>query len=585
MITPLMNRTFKHRLLGGVTVLLVATTVACGSGTSSSSEGRGTVVIATGQEPGIIVPPLVISLTGKQVIDQIFDYLADPPADLSTVGDRGFTPRLARSWKWSADSLSIEFALDPAARWHDGKPVRASDARFTLALLKDPAVASAIASSLDNVDSISVRDSVTLVAWFHRRTPEQFFTLVYNLAVLPEHLLGSVPHDKLRESAFAQHPVGSGRFRYSHREAGASLELVADTANYRGRPKLDRVIWSVISDPTTLGTNVATEQADFVEVLRGPAVDQVSKSTVARVMPYPSLDYGFAEFNLRAREARNRPHPLFADLGLRRALALAVDRSGIVKNVLDSLGYVGIGPVVRAQATADPSVPVPPFDTTAAKALLDSLGWRDGNGDGIRERNGTPLTFTLMTASSSAVRRPMAVLLQEQWRRVGAKVALELVEPNLFFERLTKGQFDVVINAWHADPSPSSARQIWGSKETPDRGGFNHAGYASAVFDAYLDSAAAQFDPQASRAYYRKAYERISADVPAIWLYEARYAAGVHKRLKLAGVRADAWWAALPEWSVAPELRIARDRIPLGPTATASAAPPPTQRVAASARP
>jgi peptide/nickel transport system substrate-binding protein len=401
---------------------------------------------------------------------------------------------------------------------------------------------------------------------------------------LPEHLLGGEPHDKLRESAFAQRPIGSGRFRFSRREAGASLELVADTANYRGRPKLDRVIWTVVSDPTTLGTHIATEQADFVEVLRGPAIDQVSSSSVARVMPYATLDYGFAEFNLHTGGARGRSHPLFADLGLRRALALAVDRAGIVRNVLDSLGYVGIGPVVRAQATSDPSLALPPFDTAASTALLDSLGWRDRNEDGLRERGSVPLAFTLMTPASSSVRRSMAVLLQEQWRRVGAKVTLELVEPNLFFERLTKGQFDVVLNAWHADPSPSSARQLWGSGQTPDRGGSNHVGYANPVFDAYLDSAAAQFDPQASRAYYRKAYERLAADAPAIWLYEARYAAGVHKRLKLTGVRADAWWAGLPEWSVTPALRIARDRVPLGPTATA-AAPAPPRRVAASAQP
>jgi Bacterial extracellular solute-binding proteins, family 5 Middle len=98
-----------------------------------------------------------------------------------------------------------------------------------------------------------------------------------------------------------------------------------------------------------------------------------------------------------------------------------------------------------------------------------------------------------MTPTSSAVRRPMAVLLQEQWRRIGAKVSLELVEPNLFFERLAKGQYDAAINAWHTDPSPSSARQIWGSTQTPDQGGSNYSSYVSPVFDACLDSAGAQF--------------------------------------------------------------------------------------------
>ncbi|HEY7566739.1 MAG TPA: ABC transporter substrate-binding protein, partial [Gemmatimonadaceae bacterium] len=209
-------------------VLLVA---GCQPKANGLADGSGSVIIATGADADYLVPPIVRGITGKQIIDQIFDYLADPPATLNTVGDVGFTPRLARSWTWSKDSLAITFALDPRARWHDGRPVRAGDVRFTFEVLKDARTASPLATYLKSVDSISVTDSLTATAWFNRRSPEQFFDLVYNVAVLPEHLLATVPRDRLAESPFAQQPIGSGRYRFSSWQRGSLVELDADTAN------------------------------------------------------------------------------------------------------------------------------------------------------------------------------------------------------------------------------------------------------------------------------------------------------------------------------------------------------------------
>lgn len=514
------------------------------------------MIIATGADADALVPPIVRGVTGKQIIDQLFDYLADPPGTLNTVGDQGFTPRLARNWTWSRDSLAITFSLNPNARWHDGQPVRASDVRFTFNLIKDPRTASPIASGIRSIDSISVSDSLTATAWFNRRTPEQFFELVYNVAVLPEHLLADVPRGHLAESPFAQHPVGSGRFRFESWQRGSLIELVADTANYRGRPHLDRVVWSVVPDPTTLLVRVLREEADFLEVVRGDGIKQVEESSLATLVGYPSLDYGYVGFNFREPGSRTRPHKIFRDAALRRALSLAIDRRSVVRSVVDTLGYVGIGPVVRAQASADTSLEMPTFDPATSRALLDSLGWRDTDGDGVRERAGVKLEFGLSVPVSSAIRRQMAVLLQSQWQAVGAKARIEELEPVTFFERIGKGQFDAMINAWHTDPSPAGAEQAWGT-----RGGANFTSYSSAAFDAQLDSAAVEFDPQRSRMHYRRAYETIVRDFAAIWLFEARYAAAAHKRLTIRGIRADAWWAGLPDWSIAPERRIARDLV------------------------
>lgn len=547
---------------------------ACGGEANARDEGRGTVVIATGADADFLLPTIVQQLVEKQVIDQLFEPLAAPPASMNTVGDAGFEARLASRWSWAADSLSIAFTLDPRARWHDGRAVTSRDVRFSVALLKDTVAASPFRATMANVDSVSTPDSLTAVVWFARRSPEQFFTLVYNLTVVPEHLLASVPRDRLGESEFARAPVGNGRFRFKRWEKGKVIELVADTGNYRGRPSIDRVIWSVSPDPTSMWARLVNEEADVIEMLRGEPLAKVAASTTTRLVPYQGLDYGYVTFNTRSPSNRRQPHPVLGDPAVRSALALGVDRQAVVKNVFDTLAYLGIGPVVRAQWTADTAIAIPAHDAAAARAGLDASGWRDSDGDGVREKGGRALAFGLLVPTSSAPRRQAAVLLQAQWKEIGADAKIEEVEFNTFIERINSGRFDAMMNGSHADPSPSDVRSMYGSDRTPDRQGGNFGGYASATVDAALDSAAVEFDAARAKALYQRAYAEIIADAAAIFLYEPRMVAGINNRIDPGAFPAVGWWTRLADWKIDPARRIARDRVPVRASVPETAPPP-----------
>jgi len=508
--------------------LLVGAAACTGDAKVARPAGSGgTLVVATAGDADNLFPPLTLTSQGRQVVDQIFDYLADIGPALNTIGDGGFTPRLADSWTWAPDSSWIAFHINPRARWHDGQPVRASDVRFTFRLLTDSALASPVAATLKGIDSVTVRDSLTAVVWYAQRAPEQFFNFVYNVAILPEHLLRGIPVTSLASSRFARHPVGSGRFRFGRWDGGSRIEIVSDSNNYRGRARLDRVVWLVSPDMQAATTRLLAGEADFLEVVRGPAVAQVVASPRVRLLTSPSLDYGFLGFNVRRAP--------FNDRNVRRALSMAVDRSAMARNIFDTLAVAGLGPVTRALPVSRGAVALP-YDSAGAAKILAAHG---------------PISFRLLVPTSSAVRMKYATLLQEQYRRFGVKVTIEPMEVNAFVQRLTKSDFDAVLNAWHSDPSPAAVTQAWGTAGAPPEGA-NFVGYSSTSFDALVDSGARSFDAARASGYYAQAYRVIDGDAPAVWLYEARNASGVSRRVHVAGSRADAWWSDLADWTVDP---------------------------------
>jgi peptide/nickel transport system substrate-binding protein len=544
---------------------LVAVLAACrgdSRGPAGSGDTGGTVVLSTAAEPDFLLPPLITNVQGKMITDLVFDRLAEVGADMNVFNEAGYRPRLAKKWTWSPDSLSIAFELDPRAKWHDGAPVRAEDVKLGFELMSDKQVNSPQAPNVSEIDSVTVRDSMTPVFWFKRRTTEEFFTATYNVIPLPAHLLRDAKRDNLQSVAFARSPVGNGRFRFVRWVPGQLVELVADTTNYRGRAKLDRVVLSIAPDPTTAATRLLAGEADFYEVLRGEQLEQAKQNPAIQLAPYGGVDYAFLQLNLHDRKNRARPHAIFGDKGVRHALTMAIDRQAIVKNVYDTLADVPYGPAPRSLGIADKSIKQLAYDTLAARRVLDSLGWRDTNGDGIREKNGVPLRFAVMVPASSRARQNVAVLLQEQLKHSGIDMQVEQLDVNTMIARLSKRDFDAVINAWHPDPNPSSIRQSWGGESARSPNGSNYGGYDSKAFDAYVDSAVMSGTGTAP-SYFRKAYQVFVDDAPAVMLYEPRLVAGASKRIKLVELRPDAWWSGLADWSIPADQRIDRDRVGL----------------------
>jgi peptide/nickel transport system substrate-binding protein len=532
--------------------------VACTPGDATRDRG-GTLVISTTADPGTLFPPLAVTNQARQITEQIYDYLADVGPDLDTRDESKFRPALADRWGWSSDSLMLAFHLNPRAKWHDGKDVTARDVQFTFALNKNPALAGRLSTELANIDSVTVTDSLTAVFWFQQRMPTQFLDAAAQMLILPAHQLERIPLDSLREAV--PPPVGSGRFRLRRWDKGASVDIVADTSNYRGRAKLDRVIWSVSPEFTTAVTRLFSGDADLFDALRPDDLRELVGKGNLRTIILPGMDYAFLRFNLRDPANTKRPHPLFGERDLRRAITMSLNRSTLVRSVLDTFALVPVGPVVRAYPTTDSRALQLPFDSARAGKLLDSLGWMRRGANGMRAKNGKELAFTLIVPTSSMNRMRMGPLIQEQLRRMGIRIHLQQLEAATQTNSETRGAFDASLDSWIMGSSPDGIRGAWTSSGV-GRNGVNYGSYTNQRFDALLDSALSA-GPHDAREKFTMAYSVINDDAPAIWLYEPRKIIGIHRRIRTAGMRPDAWWAGLADWSIPPSERILRDRLPL----------------------
>jgi peptide/nickel transport system substrate-binding protein len=335
------------------------------------------------------------------------------------------------------------------------------------------------------------------------------------------------------------------------------VEVTADTAYYLERPLLDRVIWVLNPDPNAALTTVLAGEIDVLETVTPDGMARMANQDEVRALPYPSPNYGYLGFNLRDPKNPDRPHPLFGDRALRRAIAMAVDREVLLRNVYDSLGRLAVGPFSSSIATADTTLRMVAFDSAGADRLLDSLGWRDGNGDGVREKDGRPLRFGILFPTSSVPRRRYAELLQAQLRSHGVRVDVDAADISAMGPRIFSSQFDALINNWLSDPSPSALRDSWRTRPAADRAS-NLQLYGNPMVDVAIDSATTVADPARSRTHYRTAYQRIIDDVPAVWLYENRMFMAINRRVEPVFNGADVWWRWIRLWSIPASNRLPR---------------------------
>ena len=540
-------------------ILSVVTLAGCERPGGCTGSYCGTVIDAAIAEPATLLPPSTEDVVANDIGEQLFLKLADVGMSTNTVGDEDFQPLLAERWEWDGP-LTLVFHLDPRARWQDGQRVSAADVEFTFDAYKDSVLASPFRAKLRRIASVTQRDSLTAVFRFRERYPEMFYDAVYHMRILPAHLLRSVPRDQWKTAPFGRQPVGSGPYRFVRWQSAQSIELEADSTFFLGRPGIRRLIWRFTPNLQVGVTQLIADQADVREQLVTPEnVERARAAPQLHLYPFRGNIYTYLGFNLRASGDTSQAHPIFADREVRRALTMAVDRASLVKSALGDLGKVPPGPMSSLLWIWDPEIRQLPYDTAQAGRILNARGWRDHDGDGVRDKNGQPLTFHILVPTTSVLRRQYARLLQEQFRVVGVRAEIDELEFSVVTQRLQAGNFDTAVLSRGNDPSPGSGiTQSW---TLGGWGGSNFGRYYNAEFERLVDRAISAPTRDQARGFWRAAISTLNADAPAIFLYSLENIAAVHKRIDNVQIRPDSWAALLRTWRIPPERLIDRDRV------------------------
>ena len=391
---------------------MVAALTACGG----RAERRGdTVLFASGADLQSINPLLTVHPLARQVQKHLLlTTLARYDSTLRPV------PYLA-AWSWSSDQRTLTFRIRPGVRWHDGRRTVARDAAWTLNTARDVVTGYPRQNDLAGISFVDVRDDSTLVVQF--TTPQPGLPDVFtDLAMLPAHLLDTVPHAALRRAPWNSAPVGNGPFRFVAHEPNRRWVFAADStfpALLGGPPALDRIIIVVVDEPLTKLAALTSGELDFAGINPAHAAF-VRRDARLAVLDYPLLfTYGVV-FNTR--------RPPLDDVRVRRAVSLALDRQEVVDGYLFGFGTPAGGPVPDGVPGGQPA-PVPPADTAAARALLA----------------GRDVRFELLTVGSGEA--ALEQLIQSQLARAGIRVTIRQLELSAFLDRVygARHDFDAAV--------------------------------------------------------------------------------------------------------------------------------------------
>ncbi|MGH7658311.1 MAG: peptide ABC transporter substrate-binding protein, partial [Gemmatimonadales bacterium] len=513
----------------------------------------GTVIIAQGADPVSVVPIFASERSGAEIVDQLFLRLAELGPTLRTIGDVGFTPVLARSWS-RRDSLTLVFELDPRARWHDGRPVTSRDVVFTFALAReDPR----ISTSISRIASVTAEGPMSVVMKFTEPYAEQFYDATWHVHILPEHLLGDIPYDSIPRSDFARHPTGSGPFMWERRVPSQFVELRANPDFFLGAPGLERVIFRVAGDPEARLNLLLSGAIDVMSGVRPGMVPRLNQAEELRIIRAPSSYLSYILFNQRDPADTSRRHPILTDIRVRKALVAGIDRNRIARASYGEGTLVPRGPVPQFfHWVEDPHARAADYDPDLARRLLEEAGWRDTDGDGIRDRNGQPLVLKMNTPGVDQSRADMALRVQQQLREIGVKLEVLQVAWSMFVERHNSSNFDLDFAYAGMDPSPAGLRNSW-ICASAGQAGQNVGFWCNPRFDSLLVAAGRSQDRSVE--LYRAALDVLEADAPAAFMAAPPALIALHRRFDNVRIRPESLWLSLWEWTVNPDAMLPRD--------------------------
>jgi peptide/nickel transport system substrate-binding protein len=464
-------------------------------------------------------------------------------------------PYLAESWEVAEDGRSVTFHIRQDVYWHDGERTDANDVAFTWNVVTDPLTAFPNAAFWDHYvkgpEGVEVIDDFTVR--LHLEPHAEFLDPFRTVGILPEHLLGDVPHEEFRQHPFGtQCPVGNGPFVFAEHRSQDRWIFEANPAfpaALGGRPFVDRYVYRVILEQTTLLTELLTGNIDVYIRPTPEQAPQIIENPNLEFRSYPFRDYVFVGWNAR--------RPQLSDPRVRRALTMATNREEIVEALLGGYGTVAHTSVPPFHWAYEPeSVPKLTYDPAGARALLDAAGWRDRDGDGVRENaEGTRLSFSIKYNTGNQIRQSVAEIMQSQLAEVGVQAQPQVVEWATLLQQIntpTLRDFDGVVMGWVTEFALTDMDLFHSARiDQP----YAWVGTNNPEIDRLLDALSTTVDRADALTLWREYQAVLVEEQPYTFFYYPDRTDGINKRLRGVVMDARGEWLNIKDWHIDPAAR------------------------------
>jgi len=484
-----------------VSRILAATLLAAAAGfPAGAAEPKrgGTLTYTFHPEPTslstIATTAVPVALISTKIFESLLEY--EGPELKPVAG-------LAESWTVSDDAKTYTFKLR-AAKWHDGKPFTSEDVKWSLTEgLAGNARSAAIIKLIKSIDTPSpTQVKFTLTKPY---APFLIQMKVFDAPILPKHVFGT---GDMKTNPASRAPIGTGPFKFSEWKSGQSITLVKNP-NYfeQGQPKLDSVIFRIVSEPQNRINAIITGEADILPAMFLPTAnikDLEGKPDIEihKQIALPALYF----------MQMNTAKPELGKVEVRQAIAQAIDRPRIVEQAMGGLakpGYGSFGEGFEWMVNKDSSYDtLYPLDPNAAKQKLAAAGVGSA-------------TLRLAFDGARPQFRAAAEIIKDNLAGVGITVSLEPMEASVYKEKVyAKRDFDLALQSFTSSGDPAIGYHRMYVTNPEHAINRNATGYGNAEVDSLLSNAG-QVPAKEQRAEsYRKAQAILDRDVPTFVLFD-----------------------------------------------------------------
>jgi peptide/nickel transport system substrate-binding protein len=485
-----------------LTLLLAATLLSGGCRRRTNS-----FVIALGDNVRTIDPigSPSVDAASERVRTLMFNSLVKKDDKFDYVGE------LASDIKRSDDGLVFTFTLRDGVKFHDGRVLSSADVKYTLDTVFSSNFAKSASfyegSGTDKhslIKSVEAPDAKTVVVTLIK----PWVGLLSNLVPV-----AIIPRDSYESEK--THPLGTGPFVFGNYDnAQQVVDLTAFPDYWEGPAKLQSIRVRVISDMNALQAEL---QAGGVDI--APLPTSLSPDAAKQLGQHPNLkvlQFNGSNVNLLTINTSSSP---LDNVKVRQAIAYAIDRDSMIKNLLQGYGKIAHSIIPEESWSYTPGQTYT-YDPATSKRLLDEAGFKDPDGDGPQMRFSKPIIYKV--SGSSAAGRNYAGVIQNYLKVVGIPVEIATPEQNTFFDELRRGNFQMSYSQWvGGNQDPIFYKDLFATSEIPTetRASRNRSRYSNKELDALLEEAVNTFDRQKSRDLYSRIQAIVSRDLPVFPLW------------------------------------------------------------------